>query len=82
MFKAIKNWWIRRQLVDQLKKSVEAVKAKNVPAYLDAQLAFWDLLPSYKAADSIRFFNAGVALRKIAEVELAPHVEQPWMIEA
>jgi len=82
MFKAIKNWWIRRQLVDQLKKSVEAVKAKNVPAYLDAQLAFWDLLPSYKGADSIRFFGAGVKLREIAEVELAPYAVHPWLVKA
>lgn len=82
MFKAIKNWWVRRQLVNQLEKSMQAIEAKNVPAYLDAQLAFWDILPSYKGADSTGFFKAGVTLRKTAEVELAAYAVAKWVVQA
>lgn len=82
MLQKLKNWWIHRQLVNQLEKSMQAIEAKNVPAYLDAQLAFWDLLPSYTGADSTIFFTAGKTARMIAEVELAPYAVHPWQVKA
>lgn len=82
MFKSLKNWWIRRQLVKHLIASIHAIESKNVPAYLDAQLAFWDLLPAYKGADSTTFFTVGKAARKIAEVELAAYAVAKWVVQA
>lgn len=82
MLQKLKNWWIHRQLVNQLENSMQAIEAKNVPAYLDAQLAFWDLLPAYKGADSTIFFTAGKTARMIAEVELAPYAVHPWQVKA
>lgn len=56
MFKSLKNWWIRRELVNQLQNSVFAIIAKNVPAYLESQMFFWDALAYYKGDDRLSFF--------------------------